>query len=462
MKSIRLLPGITFLFLFAIIIAATSCKKAPYELGLSLLPPTDTVSVKSSNATTIFAVSEIQNSIRTDKATTNMLGSIVDPVFGKTTASFCTQFQLPGDSTNFGTNPVLDSIVLTLRYNSVYGDAKTLQNIKVYELSEDISPDSSYYSNRNISHYQTLIAEKTFSPDITDSLTVYGTKVAPHLRINLNKLSNYFGNKLLYAPSNSTNFVKFMKGLYIESSPVAAGGSLISFNMGSSLSSLTLFYKNPERPTDSLYTFIITSTCARINKFDHDYREASPEFLKDVDISGKHPEKSDGTNRLYLQGLGGVKVKIQLKDICKYAYKLDSVKQLDGTFKKDTIRFHIAINNASLVLKNVETDNTLAPPAQLTLMKVDSTSLIDENEGTAYFGGTYHASDKSYAFRITRHIQKIINAFVDKKENINYDLYLLVNNPSSNVLYPNRLRGIGTSPSLAGRLQLQLVYTKLQ
>jgi len=196
---------------------------------------------------------------------------------------------------------------------------------------------------------------------------------------------------------------------------------------------------------DSLfYEYVITDKCARINTFDHDqYKDASPDFKNQV----LDHDTSDGKNFLYLQGLSGVKIKIRLPFIKDY-----------GKSQK------IAINNAVLILKNFESDTTLAPPPQLTLIKADSAGrigyLVDDSEGSVYFGGTYHASDKSYSFRITRHIQQIIQG----KEK-NYDLYLLVNDPSINVLIPNRMVGIGTNPEIpdlsSARFQLQLVYTKL-
>jgi len=50
----------------------------------------------------------------------------------------------------------------------------------------------------------------------------------------------------------------------------------------------------------------------------------------------------------------------------------------------------IAINSAVMTLTNAETDTTLQPPVQLTLMVVDSLGrvafLVDQDEGTNYFG----------------------------------------------------------------------------
>ena len=102
-----------------------------------------------------------------------------------------------------------------LRYNNIYGDANAYQNIKVYELNEVISPDSAYYTNHKIQYYNTLLADYSFKPDLTDSIKINGVKEPPHLRVKLNQQTNYFGNKIIYAPSNilaaNTNFLEFVK-----------------------------------------------------------------------------------------------------------------------------------------------------------------------------------------------------------------------------------------------------------
>jgi Domain of unknown function (DUF4270) len=452
LKSFKSLIFLSFLLLFIFLINLTACKKDPYTLGLSLLPPTDTLSVSTNDTASIVAYSVLQDSIRSDETTTNILGSLVDPVFGVTTSSFCTQLRLSTEGVDFGINPVLDSVVLMLRYSSIYGNPNSLQRVKVFELNENISVDSAYYSNHKITYYNTLLADYTFKPNLKDSISIYRTKVLPHLRINLNKHTNYFGNKILYAPSdallNNNNFIKFINGLYIESSPVSANGSLISFDMNTGLTGMVVFFHNQDATgnvKDSLnYSLVIDQLCARINTFDHNhYTDAVPEFKNQV----LNHDTNQGKNILFLQGLAGVKIKVRLPFLKDF-----------GKSQK------IAINNAILVLKNQETDTTLAPPANLTLVQVDSLGkmsfLIDYNEGSSYFGGTYNISDRSYHFRITRHIQQIIGG-----KTKNNDLYLMVNDPSSKVLMTKRMMGIGTRPQFpainSDRLQLQIIYTKV-
>jgi len=435
-----------------LIFSLFSCKKNPYEIGIDLLPPSDTLNVNSTDTCTVTAYSMNQDSIRTDEMTTILLGSIMDPVFGKTTASFYSQVLLSAEGVDFGNNPVLDSVVLLLFYSSCYGDTSTLQNIKVYEISEALRLDTSYYSNRRAEVFPTLLADKNFLPRPSDSVRIGGKKLAPHLRINLNKFTNYLGNKILEAPAsvleNNENFIDYLKGLYLEASPVSNKGALVQFNVAGGESKLVVYYHDGTDPTkDSLnYPLPINESCARFNNIDHDgYLDANQDLKRQI----LNKDTAQGAQKLFLQGLGGVKIKLRFPFM--------------KNFGKDDV---VAVNDALLMLTNVEIDTVLSPPPQLTMIRQDSAGnigfLIDEGEGSGYFGGTYNATTKTYYFRLTQHIQRVIQNFYKT----NFDLYLLVNDPRKNVVNPRRIILNGTSPSIPGglesRFRLKLNYTRLR
>jgi hypothetical protein len=433
--------------LVILIFLVYACKKDPYKVGINLLPPSDTLNVKTSDTASFVAYSVFQDTIRTDKTTMGIVGSLMDPVFGSTTAGFYMQYFLSQEAPDFGTNPRLDSIILMIPYGTIYGDTNAVQTLRVYELSQDIYYDSIYYSNRTARTYGTPIANYTFRPDTRDSITIRGVKTAPHIRINLSKLSNYFGNKLLTTPAASllTNvaFLTFMKGLYIESAKAQSGGALLSFDPTSLLSSIAMYYHNST--SDSLeFDFIGTAVGARFNHFDHNnYLEAAPELRQQV----LQHDTTLGKNSLFIQGLGGVRVR----------FRLPFLNNFGKTGK-------IAVNSAELTLTNAETDTSLQPPVKLTLVVVDSAGqigfLLDENEGSAYFGGTYNTSPRTYKFRIGQHMQQILDGKIK-----NYDMFLMANDPTANILVPNRVKLTGTNPQnpafSAERIKLQVIYTKL-
>ncbi|MCX6287955.1 MAG: DUF4270 family protein [Bacteroidetes bacterium] len=429
------------------ILVLFSCKKDPYEVGLDLLPPSDTLKIKTTDTCTVIAYTVRVDSITTSNCPDLSLGSIADPVFGNSTIGLYTQLQPSSASVDFGIAPAVDSLILMLYYSGYYGDTTTQQRIRVYEVAEDLHIDSGYYSNRKMQVYPNLLSELTFKPSPKDSVKVGGTMYSAHIRINLSKYTNYFANKLLYGPPSvyTTNamFNMFMKGLYIETQPVNYGGALLNFNISESLSKMILFFHN--QTTDSLtYAFLMNTSCARFLHIDHNNYIDAEQDLKQQMVNR---DTLLGRNMLYLQGLGGTRIKFRMPYMMNF-----------GKNRK------IAINDALLLFENPSTDTTLKPPSNIILIR-DSAgyvgSVIDELEGSSYFGGMYNKTNRTYYFRLTRHIQKLIDGYYYK----NRELYIQVNDPLRSTIYPNRVMINGYNPAIPGaylsRFRLQITYTLL-
>jgi hypothetical protein len=436
---------------FLFILAIYSCKKDPYEIGFSLLPPSDTLNVRTTDTITVEAFSMRQDSIRTDKTAALTIGSIMDPIFGLSTVGFYSQVRLSSEEVDFGKNPVLDSLVLMMFYSGYYGDTLTRQNVKVYEISEDFSYDSLHFSNQRLATYPTVLADQDFVPHYSDSVTVYKEKVPAHLRINLSKQTNYLGQKILDAPADAlasnAAFVKFVKGIYVTASPVSNKGALLNFSISNGISKMVAYFHNSTDPgNDSLhYDLLLSQSSARFISVDHHgYLNASQDLKQQI----LNKDSAQGMNKLFLQGMGGVKIKL------KFPYFKD--------FAKGKV---IAINDAILQLKNMEVDTTMAPPPVLTMVRQDSVGrigyLVDDNEGSAYFGGTYDGTNHSYFFRMTQHMQNIVqNSYSN-----HFELYIMVNTPVVNAATPNRIMLYGTKPQVPGengnRFQMKITYTVL-
>ncbi len=435
-----------------LIIVLFSCKKDPYQIGYDLLPPSDTLNVKTTDTCTVEAFSMRVDSSRTDKTSSLVIGSMNDPWFGKTNTGFYSQVRLIAEGVDFGKNPVLDSLVLTLFYSGVYGDTTyTRQNVKVYEISQDLNYDSTYFSNQRVATYPTLLADQDFTPHPKDSVKVYKDKVAPHLRINLSKQTNYLGRKILEAPADvlasNASFIKFVKGLYVTTTSNNNPGALLNFSVANGISKLVVYYHNGDDPqNDSLhFNLVLNEKCARFVNIDHNgYLDASQDLKQQI----LNHDSLQGANKLFLQGLGGVKIKL----------KFPFIKDLE----KGKI---IAINDAVLQLKNMETSSTFGPPVALTMIRQDSAGrigyMVDENEGSAYFGGTYDVASHSYFFRLTQHMQNILqNSYTN-----HFEVYIMVNTPVISSVIPNRIMLYGTKPLVPGDpknpFQLKMTYTVL-
>ena len=129
--------GTAFLFL----LFASSCKRNTVG-GLEIQPSDQILGVVSSDTFTIVPYTVLEDSLQTDEAQSNLLGSYYDPVFGYTEASIVAQPRLSSDNVDFGSGTLTcDSIVLALQFEATYGNLDA-QSFTVYEVSELYNLDS--------------------------------------------------------------------------------------------------------------------------------------------------------------------------------------------------------------------------------------------------------------------------------------------------------------------------------
>lgn len=418
-----------------------ACNKEDHGVGLNIQPPGDKLNVISTDTTTVIAYSQIVDSVKTDETSVSLLGSLLDPVFGKTTASFYTQLRLSLTAFSFGTNPVPDSLILTLKYKDHYGDTNAVMTVSVYELAEQIQLDSLYFSHQSVAVKETLLGQKTFTPDFSSDVIVGTDTLDPHLRINLGTLSTELATRLLSAPADtmesSTSFLNYFYGLYVTAEPANSGGIIIYLDLLSSLSEMTLYYHNDTE--DSLsYAYLINSNCARFGHYDHDYSLASPEFRAQV----IDKDTSLGQSICYEQALAGVKTFVRFPNIRNY--------YSDGK---------IAVNEARLFVSCADTSSELKVATSLVLVtKTEEGGYVitnDQLQGEGFFGGYYDKNINGYWFRITSTVQDLM-----RSADPDYGLEVYVSGGAVNA---QRVLLYGTSPQSPGtaeeRMKLVITYT---
>lgn len=419
-----------------LLLLLSACNKNE-ELGTSVNPPEDLLNVGFNAVIPITAHTVRDDSIRTDETVLNLLGSNFDPVFGKTTASVYTQFRLTDNDVSFGTNPVCDSIVLSLAYGTYFGDTNTLLTLDVYEVAESFYPDSAYYSYSSLGRYRNNLGNVSFKPRPNDSVQIGLVKYPPHLRVKLKKT---LGQKFIdasgtYHLANNTNFLEYFKGLYITTRPVSTGGIIMYMNLLSSVSRLTLYYHN--NADTSAYTFVLNENCARFNVFNHYQFAAASQSLRSQ-LAG---DTSGGDNVLFLQPMGGTRVHLKFPE----ALSLNNL----GT---------LAINKAELVINVDQTEiDKYGPPDKLTLILINTDGTLsylpDYAYGELYFGGSYNSTTWQYRFNISTYIQ---NALINK-EFYDRGLYMTVSGASVNAR-----RAVIFGPKVSEKnLRLEVIYTKI-
>lgn len=414
-------------------------------IGLNVQP----LNVVSIDTTTLITKTVKTDSIRTDAIITRvistdvLIGTYIDPVFGKTSVSFYTQLRLNTNNPQFGSNPQIDSVILSLMYDdsSYYGKSQSAQqNINVYRVTEDINGTNPYYSDDSLNYTTDLVASSFVGFVPVPKPMTQGTSFI-QLRI---PLDTALGGDILRHPSNlidNSSFQNYLKGFYITTKNTTGLGSgegnILRFKMEDINTKLTLYYHNDVISKDSFnFTF---NSVARFSNFTHDYSIANPSLK--LQLSNSSPMQNDVG---FIQPMAGTMVKINMPYI-------------KGWLNSGPI----GINKAELVIKvntssAYQLDTSFAVPQQLVVYGINDDGSIynlpDMNEGATYYGGTY--DNLKYTFNIARYIQQILNGKLS-----NNGLYLRVLN---DVINPNRLViGSGGGNGNLDQMKLNIVRTKI-
>lgn len=343
-----------------------------------------------------------------------LVGSITDGHFGKTKASFITEVLLSDIDPDFRTNPIVDSVVLYLRYSGAYGDTSIPMNLEVYELEGAVRPngvvldsdsnevDSAYYSNYEpiLASSPNLLGSKTFVPRPGVNIRVENVLRGPTLKMNLDV--NFFqtnfadvgdGNNIDLA-SNSA-FIQYFRGLYVTTTTL--NGAILYFDLNTSNSEIKIYFHNDEDPAAQSVTLDFTQEGdiqpIGFNIFDNDYSGTYP---VDFNLSTINTDKGESVT--YVQAMSG----------------LTTVVEIPGL--EDLANEDILINNAYLeVRKQRGTGLSLAPPPTLEIREFSSrgpaSTIKDFATGTG--GGGFVAEeirDGYYRFNITKYVFEVVNS----------------------------------------------------
>jgi hypothetical protein len=414
-----------FTGLFVFFIFLTSCEEESSFIGLEIQPPTDRLSVKLSANNIVNAFTFKVDSVKSDNFSIQLLGEINDPVFGFSKADFFSKMSMGLYRYNFGDNPEVDSMFLYFQIAGIYGDAETPHLINVYELTDTIYYDSSYYNNLDPSAFfeaSSLIASHLYTPTNEDTLI--------KIPITDALFRERFVNIDSTSRDNELNFQKFFPGIYVTAEKQNDPGSILSLNLISLNSRMVMYFRND---SDTLqFNYFLGSLAAKVNLFRHDY--SGTEFYTNLN------QTTIQDSVIYIQSMGGLMAKLDFSDL---AHWRDSVP--------------VAINKARIIFPVEEADMTGSDynkPVRLILLAKDENgnfkTITDYDYGSAYFGGTYSLDSKSYNFNITNQVQKFVQGSLNEIE-----LYLLVSEIGTTAN-----RTVLTSGNHSNPVRLEITYHK--
>ena len=423
--------------------AFSACKKMPQHIGDSLQPNSSYIKVAFSDRNTISAEVERIDSLSTKAATLSLVGNLNDPHFGNSNLSFYTQIGLTSNSLIWGEGATTDSIVLQVLYSGYYGDTLTPITLRVHEVTQDMSNDSTYFSNKTFEVGDEL-ANFTFCPTpktrhYYDNDTV-GVNV---LRIPVdNALGEKFINDQESGFTSNTAFMNYFKGLRLSCEQSSETGSICYFNMLNTNSFLRVYYHNDYDTT--FYDFNVSDKYIRFNHFDHDYSSAlSPIAFDDTTYNPY----------LYVQSTAGVRSRLVFPELAQWAKDQNT---------------NVLINEAKLILTGANGlisgyDNDTAAfsqPIQLVAVKANADNsyslLPDQLVGTNYFGGYYDPDTDQVWFRISEYVQDLVLAGPEAE---NYGIYIYTYSGSFNA---KRWIFHGPdSPDTTNRVRLEIIYSQI-
>jgi len=461
-----------FYLLVVLIILLPACKKDT-SIGADILPQDDLLNVKYTDTLTVYSKTQADTFLRTDKLAKNYLGVINDSRFGFQKASVVMELDKPtgvfDDSLN--TTYTIDSVVLFLKYNSVYGDTTVPQNFTVSTISNNINENSVYYSNEtrfsatnvigDISNYFFTPTSNPVHISSTDTTGVTGV-----LRIKLNSsLGSTILNLGQTVLRDSASFKNAFPGILVENA-TNTGSAMAEIDLNSIYSYLVIFYKDKYNNAkemkmySSIIRYVNGISGTRVNGVNL-FSSSLSSGVQDIITAGL---QSDSIN--YILGQGGTLVKLSMPTISALG--------------------NIAVNKALISVTQIiqNSNQEFTRPVYMVLLKRNASGNLDllptadgvgiiDTSGTDLFGNKI----ARYSFNISKYVQAVANG-----TELNTDLYMATYrfagtdgtvNVLNSITSSNSVINIGYTPSrviIAGsnysdtryRLRLNLTYTLIK
>jgi hypothetical protein len=265
-------------------------------------------------------------------------------------------------------------------------------------------------------------------------------------------LENSFGEEFFTNGQYGSNevFLNFLNGIALIPNTTALGsgqGSMVGIDKTSDNSKLVIYYNNGLRKE-----FDINSESQNMSTYRLD--NLPTQISDQLSNPGQH------YNTTYAQALGGHKVKIDIPNL------LSLVE--DGNA--------IAINEASITFKVKDGSTSDAYPAPERLLLLQPSEVDGSNAfildlvdvlfppssawiGNVHYGGNYDEATGTYTFRFNRHLQSVLDTYLNSGEDTNRGFYLVV--PSDNPITPSRLILDTDNDGATKNLNLKITYTKL-
>jgi hypothetical protein len=378
--------------LLLLLLVATACNKKDTGLGKEIIDPNALLNGITTDTFELYTYSILEDSTETKNASNVLLGSYIDPKFGKVEAAVYTDLRLPGLNPNFGTASqiVVDSFVLALEYVGYYGELSP-QTFEVYQLTDSLqnSSEVKYYQFSTLSAASTnwvATGQGTITPDPINDAIVAGAEVDPQLRIHLdtNRAWDFINESTNNPTTFATNaaFQDYFKGLKIavnNPNQSSGKGAILYLDINNNpASKMTIYFRLDG--VKKTYDFTINSNCTDFTHIDHEQANTP--------VAALLADTTLGQKAFYAQ-----------------ANKVRAMVKIPGL---DQLPDNIVIHRADLSLPvQFQTGYRYKPGARITAAsKLSATDIYYTSLGIA---GLYSDTKKQYDLDIRAYLQSLVN-----------------------------------------------------
>ena len=267
---------------------------------------------------------------------TQLIGSLDDPVIGKSQAEVYTQVDFAPRVFNPLAEARIDSALIVLRYDTfgVYGRVDEEVTMEVFELEERIDRIEEYTSRQRFSsNKMTPIAEHTFVPSPYDSIEVdSATSLSPRLIIPIDSMSAGWDYvKRIQALdsifwTNTDTFRTEFPGLHFR---LQAANTMLGFRFESeAVSQVQIYYTPKDTTIQERLVLSFGGIAAKTTFFEHDYEGS----LAGTIMADSLTTMSDSI--CFLQEMQGLSPKITISGLSKLQNSLINSAELIATVKE--------------------------------------------------------------------------------------------------------------------------------
>jgi hypothetical protein len=413
---------LTLPVLFLFFIACTRIDTT--QLGDGLIPAVDNVHTFDVTLDVTTDNFLLPDSLRVISSDALPVGEIFDdPEFGRTVSNL--YFTIYPSTANGRPNypfynkdsiTSVDSVVLQLSFKGIYGDSTSVETFRVEEIAQSSGfKDSAYYLGTSNFTTAGILGTKVVDfTTLNDTNIVIRKDTSKRVNVLRIKLDNSFGTRLTnYDTTTTINgayrsdsiFSTLVRGLAVTIDSNKAGNKALAyFSVGDTATQLLVYYRAKRNGTiDTAVAQFYNSGSKNVSGLNLAV-SGQASTIRRTPQHGYATYLSNGNpsdDRVYIQSTPG-------------SYALITIPGLDTMQNK-------VIHRAELIMPRVASpgDNTYGLPELLFL------DMISTNKDSAYtiqndflvansgpnfasFGGIIRASDQTYRFTVTRHVQGIV------------------------------------------------------